>query len=123
MVVDLPGFVRAGFGAAGAIKPREWPEQTKQPSAEPGETALHAGPSIDPPDVLYDNLKRYYGKHAPGTKSDADLRLLAQRVSTTTTARINAPMKKKCKRRRGRAEGRRKRGGAHFSLRSGAWPG
>ena len=44
---------------------------------------------------IFGHLKGYYGKHAPGTKSDDELQATASRVWRTGTARLNAPMSTK----------------------------
>ena len=40
-------------------------------------------------------LKGYYSKHSPGTKTDLEIQAIASRVSQTGTARLNTPLKKK----------------------------
>ena len=44
---------------------------------------------------IFGHLRGYYAKHAPGSKSDADLQGTAGRVFRDGTGRLNGPMKNK----------------------------
>ena len=57
------------------------------PTAAPKSQLSHA--------EIFGYLRSYYAKHAPGSKSEADLQATAGRVFRTGTGRLNAPMKNK----------------------------
>ena len=78
-------------------------EANPKPEADPNEDFGGFGndveadvePTVASETEILAQLKGYYGKHAPGTKTDTELQAIANRVFQTGTSRLNAPMLKK----------------------------